>query len=607
MASGRTSCTVGALRTAEVYHNNSGGASSVTLYATSTIKDSCFDLNVNISDTSVTPESETTLLTACASNSVCGCFTFGGVNQFENLDDGTFAGISCFTMSNGIVTNYYPQQLYIRCTGTVCGDIYTCVCTGVTQPFEGYYQGAPLPWIGSLKASNTTDLIPVINHCTPSTLRLQCFTCFGGTVEPERAQEWAAIAGTVQASKCNCCAPDRDNCCGNVSCYAYRPCYGQVGVRNNLCGTDRCNLFQPITIDYWSTHRLAMWMAPSAACPNCIETCYICISCEDRPAACFTVSNNCMDNVLQGDSWNHCCGLFHNHICLQSISSSSYLSCICNQYGDTSGHRARMQRHVSLGCNTGFFSNSLCGNGIWRGRTGGNGHCLDQFLCACYAGCCSRAKFCWFPDGTSPLKWITYNCIDQKNYFLWYHDNTPDWNGIYSQDQTQVDTLVTHSCGCACSCSCYPSGDEYPTTFATKVADVPACWTSTNACDTFFTNAHQIGPTCFVTHLNRFNSDCHCFRPERYFSSDLKTWECSICEGSASFAVDTSNFYSGSSTTISKVASGYANLCDSGQIENCACGVQLERTGVVTSNGDRIYVKNSSTTPVSISVWGYEE
>ena len=140
MASGRTSCTVGALGTAEVYHNSSGGASSVTLYATSTIKDSCFDISINISDTCVTAQTENTCLTACAANSVCGCFTFGGLNQFENLDDGTFAGITCFTMSNGIISAYNPQYLYTRCTGTVCGDYYTCECKRIlTQTKLTFY------------------------------------------------------------------------------------------------------------------------------------------------------------------------------------------------------------------------------------------------------------------------------------------------------------------------------------------------------------------------------------------------------------------------------------------------------------------------------------
>lgn len=609
MANGRSSCTVGAYRTAEVYSNASGGASSVTFYGTSTVKDNCFDVSINISDTSITAETETTVFTASGTNSVCGCFTYGGFHQVENCADGTFAGVGCYSYGRGTPANYNGQYLYLRCNGTLVKSVaetdsnYETAC-------PSWHMGSPLPWLGSLKAQNTTDLIPVHTSVMVNTLRLQCFTCFGGDVEIERAKEWYAASGYGKAAYCQCTnVPDRDGCNGLSSCYAFRPCYGVVGAKyEGRCHTC-CNMWQHVTTDYWSKHRLYMWLSTSQGCANCPAEGYACVSCQSATASALQTQNGCMDNVIEQGQWNHCCSQYCRHICASNLGTNCYMKCVCNCHPDAgatgSDHRARQQKFVALGCNSGFFSNPPSGIGQWRARDGNSGHYLNQFICTCYAGQCSCARFCWQGDGTTPMKWITYNCIDGKNYFLWYHANTADWNGIYSQDQTQIDSLILHSCGCSCSFTCYGAGDAYPTGFATKVADVPACWTQSTADNSFFVNAHQIGPTCFITFYTQYNADCHCFIPQRYYSADLITWSCSP-NSAASFPVSDSTVFSGTSTTLKKVVSNYGTLCDKGQIEKCTCGIQLERTGIVTSNGDKIYVKNSSATPISVNVWGYE-
>lgn len=594
MASGRTSCTVGSYETAEVYSNASGGASSVTLNATSTDSTKCFKVSVNISPTSITPQTTSTVLCSCAS--VCSCLDYSQVTSVATQSDGTFMGLVCYMPDTLALAGYNSMFTYTRCTGErVCHIAGAGRCTWNEM-------GAPVPWLGSIPTHSTTDFVIPFNTCWQGAFRLQNFIPHGGTVETERACEWIAAGNCVQAAYCNCGCTDRDGCTGSCLCYAYRPNYGIYGASANMI-TACCNLYFLGSVDYWAKYKHYVNIGTSTACPNCLATNYSCIRCQLVSVAALTTQNSCQDNVVGSECMNHCFDYVHR--CGPTANATSAICCVCSCHGNL--QRARTQAWYKAMCNTVwmFALNGSTVSGFLRAKPSCElSPCM--LYCFCNQGSCSQAKFVLEPDGTMPVKWATYNCIDGKNYFMWQHHNTPDWDGIYSIDTTQYNSIISHTCCCTCTFTCYAAGDEFPSSLATKVADLPEDWGSVNGKNTYFVNAHQVGPTCFVTLFGAFDTTCECFNMDRYHSADLKTWVKSDSD-TLVYAASDDVAVSGNATCVDVITSAYGTLCNSGQIEHNTQGIQLERTGLVTSNGDKIYVKNTGDSPVSVSVWGYEE
>jgi hypothetical protein len=594
MASGRTSCTVGSYQTAEVYSNTSGGASSVTLNATSTDSTKCFKISVNISDTSITPQTLQTVLCSCAS--LCGCLDYSQVVSYGTDTDGTFKGVTCYQPDVDVLQGYQGQFTYTRCTGDRVSKIAGLPkCPQVEM-------GMPMPWIGSLSTYCTTDFVWMPNTCWTAGFRLQNFVPHGGTVEPERVCEWIAAGNCIQAAYCSCGCTDRDGCAGSSSCYSYRPNYGVYGSTSNTIVSNCCSMWTQVSMDYWATFKHMVTVGPSQSCSNCMSTRYACPRCHEATVATLTQSNNCQDNMGGNHCFNHCFDFHHR---CGNGNFSNAIGCLCSCHGNL--HRAWQQSWYKAMCNVVwmFPLNLNPGFGELRAKPSNvTNPCM--LYCHCNEGGQSMAKFCLCIDGTMPIKWATYNCIDGKNYFMWQHHNAPNWNGIYSIDEDQYTSIIDHTCCCQCTCINYNSGDEFPTTFATKVADLPQDWASANAKDTYFVNAHQVGPTCFVTLFGVFDNLCECFNMDRYYSSDLKTWD-KTASDEVAISTSESVALTGTTTCLDVVSSNYGTLCTSGQIEHNTQGIQLERTGLVTSNGDKIYVKNIGDSAASISVWGYEE
>lgn len=602
MASGRSSCTVGAFGTAEVYNNASGGASSVTLYATSTDRTGCFNVSVNISDASITPEASATIYCACAGK--CSDLTYGHVTNVDIDSSGNYTGHICHSPTAAGIGCCFSNVCFFRCTGDV-----VCPCATSAAAYVDIF--APMPWTGSIEnhtpCCTGLNLLAYQGSCGKYTIyNLSCFKCHGGTVEFDRALEWNAAKACSFFSRGACVCPDRDNCCGTSGQASYRAAYGVVGEGENSCSLKE-TMAGSYTADYWSQNRYyARVDNDSVGCMTSIVTrndlgdhqncCFACYCC---------CTNNCA--MLSECIQCHCFNVWCRKLDFQNSTPQFQccLVCTCNLIGGFA--MARAQRLQIASCNVLAYDNPLCNKVLFRARNACQD--IDCLINGCSDQQCSEfsLNYCKLGanNGTSALKWGTYDCTTKKNYYLWWQDNTPNWNGIYSISSEQTACIRDHTTCCQCTCLDYTNGDDIPTTLMTKAADVPSIWTDNySAKDVTYTNAHSIGPNCWVTLIHDWNDEG--WDAKRYTSTDLLNWTLDSCTSLVSSLGDCKSF-SGRAACIDIITSCYFSLCDKGQIENKTEGLQLERTGIVTSNGDKIYICNCSTNPVSVNVWGYED
>lgn len=603
MASGRSSCTVGAFGTAEVYNNASGGASSVTLNATSTDRTGCFNLSVNISDASITPQASTTVYCACAGK--CSDLTYGHVANIDVDSSGNYTGHICHSPTAAGIGCCHSHVCFFRCTGDV-----VCPCS---TSFEAYVDiFAPMPWTGSIENHTPCcvglNLLAYQAGCNKYTIyNLSCFKCHGGTVEFDRALEWNAAKACSTFSRAASACPDRDGCCGVAAQASYRAAYGVVGEAENSCSLKN-TLTGSFTADYWGQNRyVARVDDDGVSCITSIFTNLSLASHQNCEFACYCCcTNNC--SMTQECIQCHCFNIWCRKLGASSLSSATFQCCLVCTCKIPGGYdAARSQRLQTAACNVIAFDNPLCNIVQFRARFACQS--MDCVFNACSEQQCSafRLDYCKTNsnNGTSGIKWGTYDCATKKNYYLWWHDNTPNWNGIYTINSEQHACIVDHTTCCVCTCLAYSSGDDIPTALMTKAADVPSIWTSNyTAKNVTFTNAHSIGPNCWVTLIHDWSKDG--WDAKRYSSTDLLNWSLDSCTNLVLSLGDCKSF-NGSATCIDITTSCYFSLCNKGQIENKTEGLQLERTGIVTSNGDKIYVCNCSSNPVSINVWGYEE
>lgn len=603
MASGRSSCTVGAFGTAEVYNNASGGASSVTFYATSTDRTGCFNLSINISDTSITPEASSTIYCACAGK--CTDLTYGHVANIDVDSSGNYTGHICYSPTSAGIGCCNSNVCFFRCTGDVI-----CPCSAGYAAYVDMF--APMPWTGSIENHTPCcaglNLLIYQSECLRYTIyNLSCFKCHGGTVEFDRALEWNAAKTCSFFSRGGCLCPDRDGCCGLSGQASYRAAYGVVGEAENSCSL-KPTLAGGYTADYWGQNRYSARVDNDGA--NCVTSIFTQDTLGSRQNCCFACYCCCTNNCSMTSDCvqDHCFNIWCRKMDASSYSPASFqccLACCCKVPGGFEGVRA--QRLQIAGCNIIAFDNPLRNVVMFRARNACQS--TDCLFNGCSDQQCSafRLDYCKSGgnDGTSAIKWGTYDCATKKNYYLWWHDNTPDWNGIYTIDSNQHPAIVERTTCCQCTCLCYSLGDDIPTTLMTKAADVPSVWTSAYpARNVTFTNAHSIGPSCWVTLLHNWDEEG--WNSKRYTSTDLLNWTLDSCT-CLIISLGECKSFSGKAACIDITTSCYFSLCDKGQIENKTEGLQLERTGIVTSNGDRIYVCNSSVNPVSINVWGYED
>ena len=151
---------------------------------------------------------------------------------------------------------------------------------------------------------------------------------------------------------------------------------------------------------------------------------------------------------------------------------------------------------------------------------------------------------------------------------------------------------------------CYASGDGFGT--FTKLEELPAWMSNISSQNLHNTNPVAVNNNEWVVYAGDA-SKCLGGSMTRYTSTDLINWEASSSDGFGVEINESQAYVLGSTCNIDFVTSCFNSLCNNGLIEQFTPNISYERTGVVLSNGDKVYARNKSNYPVAINIWGFTE
>lgn len=93
-----------------------------------------------------------------------------------------------------------------------------------------------------------------------------------------------------------------------------------------------------------------------------------------------------------------------------------------------------------------------------------------------------------------------------------------------------------------------------------------------------------------------------------YKTADFLTWTEITSSDYYNEVYDADTVIASDGTATDKIVSNYSSLPDAGELEHDLSVNNYERTGIVISNGDKVYVRNTGElTGVAVSAMGYEE
>ena len=262
---------------------------------------------------------------------------------------------------------------------------------------------------------------------------------------------------------------------------------------------------------------------------------------------------------------------------------------------------------------------------------------------SCYQRRCAAVANCYFyqyqrvliqPTDTTgesgvsnemPIKYWAWNCMDVTNKhgtcgctYIMVRSKEPTHCGVFTFDAHDSRVFQGPFCGCntaaymCCGQLCLDAGGKVwyltDTERFTRVAD----WPTAMDCDAKYVNAR--GTMCMTC---LYRSDL-CNWTISIYNYPLAQWEGFESSNLQNWTKITSPYNKKVSDTLTTtVTSDYACLVDdcncffgsidcSGIIDYKLNIGQYERTGVVLSDGDRIFVNNDGDVKLSFQVWGYE-
>jgi len=550
MPGGRfSSKVVGPYRTEEVYSNDSGKASSISINALSTDGQSCNTLSLNITDQTITPETVTTLST-------------NPPNDYSTLRDVAIENNTSYAgyleYCNG---TYGPVLQYRNSSGTLSNSCNHChiAFLNVRNPIPHPDNIAGSPGSNYSDGSIAMD-IPVApdgdNLCGSVLIDLSQYCGYGGSDSIECLYEFISQTGRPWNS---------DSYCNTT--------YNVVnGIRGPQTAEQESEDYY--AKDYWSFAKPAI----SIICHCCgfgtnvVDTAYECCICFDNSTCCCQHS----DSDFQPSAADILQGSFYNP------------QCTCCDIGGSDKYP--YENPLRAGCALFIMAGDGRGVACYNGDDG----CITEM--SSRSGCYFTFPSVGSPNVRAPIKWMTYNHKNDSNYLLWWLSETPDWNGIYKL--SNLDSDINYLC------FDHDAGDSLLPGYAEKVSDVPASWCSIGALNYHNINAHAVSSNEFAVYVGNYSQCTGSFC--KYISEDLVNWELTDSQNYAK-VVDDTRAIIGDTTSINQVDSAFHTLSDAGILEKKVDNVRLERTGIVTSNGDKIYAKNDSPVPATVHVWGYTE
>lgn len=230
--------------------------------------------------------------------------------------------------------------------------------------------------------------------------------------------------------------------------------------------------------------------------------------------------------------------------------------------------------------------------------------------CCCTQG---RSTFTFNPDYTTPclclcngcvlsepyypIKWLSYNPVNCCNYFMYFGANACT-RGIYSVNWNKICCTTVNNCTCPEYCSVSSFNTTNFCTFFTKVSSLPLpllCCDYTTFCPTPIFRTQKCGWRFSVNDAGTWKEYC---------SSDMINWYPRTCNYEICF---NGGSYVSTGSAIIRCCDCFFNVINSATyIEYKTTANNYERTGLVVSNNDRIYVKNTSQYGLAVNVWGYE-
>ena len=210
-------------------------------------------------------------------------------------------------------------------------------------------------------------------------------------------------------------------------------------------------------------------------------------------------------------------------------------------------------------------------------------------------------------DGSS-LKWVEFNPHTDKVYacfwegsrgFVMMEMDGPKLEALFTAHQSSSKTAVYNDIAAAVTAL----GNDNP--FTDITSSMPSSWDKTNA-NWYMTPTFRIGDRLWYVNEGSTTTPLDA-NNKGWITSDFKNWT----------EVTPTSYYEttlGSDLAIASDADStdlrqgnFNSVAKSGRLETDTTFSEIERTGLVLSNSDKLYVRNGGTTDVNIQVMGFEE
>lgn len=642
MSGSLAEAVIGAQSSCKLYTNSSGNPASITIHAqaTSTSDNACLSIKYSGTD-------------ACI---LCS-------TTVSTLDAPVHATAGIATTSSAFCGFNYRERActwdssYSWCDATDGASYCINCCMGAQQ------------WC-TLNSTTGTDASLQPSSDSHFGAGIQCNICrnmrFGGMTQMMQMNYPSFITGSGEVWErqpfagyyVNCCASSTDGSHAKGGFHRY----GQEAACCCIayCGSRNCKL----------RHFYCGHICYNACCPpgQCTGCCYAFFSqdiwsdpaplfviggpdCGFMPTSqCQTLQLNFVCNLTDGErvnrSGNRCCAdqLYGNAFRAMYREECNCKGCCCSTCFQRITHVSN--KYVMAGCDIAFYMSMdmNCGMALipypkTTSQTITNTNQESRFCswnAFCFPGgdssvCCNFMPAIAFV-GSPHVKWLYYNVYKKCNYFeiMGFDDNKcagagvlPE-PGIYTIDPTyspQGSNCMHGSCYASCCYQCKCFSEWVDAGYIKKVSGTPTAWCTKTSPHEISTQPQLIAPCCYAIWWSCFDwndatvtgwNGCML----QYRSPDLVTWEkvgsetITATEQGSGTAICT-DLVVNNGADIKFNVNHYFNadncVNNAGTLEFKVSANRLERTGIVLSNADKLYVNNASSTPMAVQVWGYDD
>jgi len=570
MAGGRlSSCLIPPYSGVEIYSNTSGSSASISISAQVIHPSADSEITTTVGTSSTTLSGITTI-----TSTGCYCRLTG-----YHLDNNGYYG--AYTASTdgescGHVNRYIKSDG--TCTVGFSTTITCCMAFGgseVVNPLLRY-------GTGSVAQIECCPGHSAVLGFTPAL----CCTCGSG---------WFALTKYNTPSE-QCAAISLINAC----CSAY---YG--GGQATIC----CNEGFYGAINYYALENIT----PASTYCFCTDR-YDAISVQAlRQCILFNnlCGNSCLNcNIVIGETtgyicyWCNSCSNWNSSLSLLQgyNGTSTSCNCTCLWYYNASGCKISPYG-VQSAATKGVFIHEHYIQGPVRYFISSTNFC---FICNCLCQFSRAVDIFITPTSSNcelPVKYLSYNPGADCVYMMVRSTKAREC-GIFSVD-------VSRLCACynqprtttLCAENNVICVTMETTPLFCKVADFPEIMTCSYYTSPFMCVSCLFRSGESAWSISIYNCDTTAW--DTFASSNLVDWESSI----TSFSYvenDTSMVKNNISCVYRQCNCFMSNIDCSGMIDYKVSANNYERTGVVISNGDKVFVNNNSNKCMSAQVWGYE-